>query len=385
MSNNVTLTPPVCFIVCDGGPAAHFATFATNLFVQNEIQISIYATGVALTKLKDSHLPDGIQLLPFTIDDSDREQQEKIAVELIDSCMKQNARTIIIDIGNKFDAVFQTVSSETNAIRSWCYYDNPEPYVPGGYSIKAEETIKSSKYILFANINLAKTIYSLPDKKIDLINKTIQGIGYYPVIEVEKLLQQREIQRDTLRTENVWDKNKYLFVYFGGNNDAYFDQAFPSFLSSLSYVNKDLLQDILFLFHQHPAAKKHNRDGILLQEWLTKNNHIQVVISNLRTSDQAQIVADAALYYQTSMAPQFVLLGLPTMQVGHEIYRDVLVKYNLCYTATNTTELAVGFTSMKTRNRSENEAQKSKQLIYNAIGYTPDWSNNLHHIILDYK
>ncbi len=85
------------------------------------------------------------------------------------------------------------------------------------------------------------------------------------------------------------------------------------------------------------------------------------------------------------MAPQFVLLGLPTMQVGHEIYRDVLVKYNLCYTATNTTELAVGFTSMKTRNRSENEAQKSKQLIYNAIGYTPDWSNNLHHIILDYK
>jgi hypothetical protein len=392
MISNVTLTSLVCFIVCDGGPAAHFAAFVTHLFTQNELQISIYATGPALVKLKDSHLPNGIQLLPFTLDDSDRDQQEKVAEQLIDDCLKQGARTLIIDIGNKFNAVFQAVLSEhnllSNTIRSWCYYDNPEPYVPGGYSIKTEETIKVSRYILFANMNLANAdsnIYSLPEKQIDLTNKTIQGIGYYPVMEVEKLFQQREIEKDTIRAQNNWTDVKHLFVYFGGNNDAYFDHAFPAFLSSLSQIDKNLIRDILFLVHQHPAAKKQNRDVLILQDWLSKTNQVQIVISTLKNSDQAQIVADAALYYQTSMAPQFALLGLPTMQVGHEVYRDVLVKYGLCYTATNTTELTIGLTAMKERNGSSDEIQQNKQLIYNAVGYTPEWPNNLRRAIYDYK
>jgi hypothetical protein len=386
MNNNITLSSLVCFIVCDGGPAAHFAAFAINLFAQNQLPINIFASGPALIKLNDSHLPDGIQLLPFTIDDSDREQQEKIATELIDNCLKQGARTIVVDIGNKFDALLQAVQSDT--IRSWCYYDNPESYVPGGYSIKTEETIKASKYILFANMNLARVdsnIYSLPEKKIDLTGKTVQGIGYYPVMEVEKLLQQREIERDPLRAENGWSDVKHLFVYFGGNNEDYFEKAFPAFLSSLSQIDKNLLEDVVFLLHQHPAAKKLNRDGLRLQEWLSKNNHAQVIISTLKNSDQAQIVADAALYYQTSMAPQFALLGLPTMQVGREVYQDVLVKHKLCYTATNSIELAVGLTEMKKKTGSLDEIQQHKPLIYNAIGYTPEWPNNLRHIIFDLK
>ncbi|CAF3706712.1 unnamed protein product [Rotaria sp. Silwood1] len=392
MSNNATSTSLVCFIVCDGGPAGHFAAFATNLFNQNELQIIIYATEPALTKLKNSHLPNDIQLLSFTVEDGDRKQQEQVATQLIDNCLKQGAHSIIIDIGNKFDAIFQSVSSKrnlpTDTIRFWCYYDNPEPYVPGGYSIKTEETIKASQYILFANMNLAKIdsiIYSLPEKSIDLTNKTVQGIGYYPVVEVEKLLQQRELERDTLRVQNNWTNIKHLFVYFGGNNDVYFDQAFPTFLSNLSQIDKNIIQDVLFVLHQHPAAKKQNRDGLLFQEWLSKNNHIQGILSTLKTSDQAQIIADAALYYQTSMAPQFVLLGLPTMQVGHEIYHDILVKFNLCYTATNTIELAVGLTSMKERSYSSDKIQQSKELIYNAIGYTSDWPKNLHRVIFDYK
>ena len=83
------------------------------------------------------------------------------------------------------------------------------------------------------------------------------------------------------------------------------------------------------------------------------------------------------------MAPQFALLGLPTMQVGHEVYNDVLVKYNLCHTATNTVELLAGLTSMKQRTRSDSDVQQHKELIYNAIGYTPDWSNNLLRIIYE--
>jgi hypothetical protein len=233
--------------------------------------------------------------------------------------------------------------------------------------------------------NADSNIYSLPEKQIDLTNKTIQGIGYYPVMEVEKLFQQREIEKDTIRAQNNWTDVKHLFVYFGGNNDAYFDHAFPAFLSSLSQIDKNLIRDILFLVHQHPAAKKQNRDVLILQDWLSKTNQVQIVISTLKNSDQAQIVADAALYYQTSMAPQFALLGLPTMQVGHEVYRDVLVKYGLCYTATNTTELTIGLTAMKERNGSSDEIQQNKQLIYNAVGYTPEWPNNLRRAIYDYK
>ncbi|CAF3427035.1 unnamed protein product [Rotaria socialis] len=392
MNNNTTSAPLVCFIVCDGGPAAHFAAFATNMFNQNQVQITIHATGPALNKLKDSNLPTGLQLRSFTIDESKREQQEQVARELIDSCLKEGARTIIVDIGNKFDALLQTISSKNNLntdkVRFWCYYDNPEPYVPGGYSLKAEETITASQYILFANKNLAKIpsiIYSLPEKHIDLKDKTTEGIGYYPIEEVEKLIEKRYVESDSLRAENGWTNVKHLFVYFGGNNDAYFDQAFPAFLSSLSQIDKNIVKDIVFLLHQHPAAKKQNRDGVLLQEWLVQQNDIQAIISTLKTSDQALIVADAALYYQTSMAPQFSLIGLPTVQVGHEVYHDVLVKFNLCYTATNSNELAVALQNMKDNSPSSDKIQQHKKFIYNAIGYTPDWPTNLHRIIFDYK
>ncbi|CAF1529459.1 unnamed protein product [Adineta steineri] len=85
------------------------------------------------------------------------------------------------------------------------------------------------------------------------------------------------------------------------------------------------------------------------------------------------------------MAPQFVLLGLPTMQIGHEIYHDILVKYNLCYTAINSTELRIGLTAMKRKNASIDDIEQHKQLIYNAIGYTSEWSTNLRHIIFSHK
>ena len=391
-SKGITVTSLVCFIVCDGGPAAHFATFASTLLAQYQLQSIIYATGPAWNKMNDSNLPLGIQLVPFVSDDLDRTQEEQVATQLIDGCLKQGARHIITDLGNKFDPVLQAAASKydlsSGKFRSWCYYDNPESYVPGGYSTKADETITASKGILFANMNLAQVdskIYSLPGKDIDLTNKTVQGIGYYPVTDVEKLRRQRAIERDSLRAENDWSNVQHLFVYFGGNNEEYFEKALPAFLFNLAQLDKTLLDDIFFLFQQHPAAKKLNRDGLLLQEWRSKDNHVQIRISTLKNSDQAQIVADAALYYQTSMAPQFALLDLPIMQVGHEVYEDILVKHQLCHTATNSIELARGFTEMKRRTESLSKLEERQQLIYNSIGYTSNWSENLHRIIFEHE
>lgn len=218
----------------------------------------------------------------------------------------------MLTLVTNFAAVLQAVSNRHNVFtddfRACCYYDNPEPYVPSGFSIKTEETIKASDHILFANRNLGKSnanIYYLPEKMIDLTNKTVRSLGYYPVIETEKLSHQRATEQVLLRTQHGWNNVKHLFVYFGGNNDDYFEKTFPTFLSSLSQVEKTVFQDVLFLLHQHPTAKKHNRDGLLLQEWTPRNNHIRIDVSPLKTIDQTQIVADGALYYQTSMAPQF--------------------------------------------------------------------------------
>ncbi|CAF3604067.1 unnamed protein product, partial [Rotaria sp. Silwood2] len=100
------------------------------------------------------------------------------------------------------------------------------------------------------------------------------------------------------------------------------------------------------------------------------------------TSDEAQIIADGILYYQTSMAPQFALIGLPIMQISNKIYEDILVKYNLCETATNSIEFMNGLKVLKEKTQSLNLIEQ-KQLIYNAIGYRFDWFQNLQNVILN--
>lgn len=209
MSSDSILTPAVCFIVCDEGPSSDFAVFSRSLLGESNIKAIIHATGPALVKFKDSHLPADIMLLPFTIDDFNREQQERFAKELTNDCLKRDVRVIMTDIGNKFDAVFHNVLSiyelPSDRIHCWCYYDNPEAHVPGGYSAKAKETIEASKYVLFANMNLIKPdahIYSIPERKIRLVDKTIRGIGYYPVADMETLQEQRDIEEDTLKAQN---------------------------------------------------------------------------------------------------------------------------------------------------------------------------------------
>jgi hypothetical protein len=245
--------PLVCFIVCDSRPATHFAAFAKSLLVGSNLRINIYASGSALEKFQTLNLSDDICLFQFILNElNNEEEEEELAIKLIDSCLMEGAQTIIVDIGNKFDIKLQEAYNKLDLalhnIHFWCYYDNPEEYVPGGYSIRSEEMIKLSKNILFANINLVKRdskIFSLPNIMINCNNKNIQGIGYYPTDIAENLQKRREIERKTLRAKYGWNNIKYLFVYFGGNNKIYYNQAFPAFLSFLSQIDNNILEDIV--------------------------------------------------------------------------------------------------------------------------------------------
>ena len=379
--------PVVCFIVCDNGPATHFLQFARDLLDDDHLRIDIYANEFVLSIFQDLQSCDGIRLFHFSLDQQNtEEEQDTLANELLDNCIISGARTIIVDIANKFDRKLQDVFNQrdmrSHSIRFWCYYDNSEAYVPGGYSIQAEEMIQSSQNILFANMNLVQCkskIFSSPSITINLDGKNVEGIGYYPIERAEVLRRRRAIERETLRTKYGLNSAEYIFLYWGGNNETYYEQAFPTFLSLLSQIDAKSLENVLFIIHQHPAAKKENRDGLFFREWLSKNTHIQAVLSPL-TSDEAQIVADAILYYQTSASPQFALLGLPIMQIGHEVYEDVLVKYHLCETATNSVQLIDGLNVMKEKSNLTEQTHQI-QLIHDAIGYTSNWLENLRRVI----
>ena len=72
-------------------------------------------------------------------------------------------------------------------------------------------------------------IFSLPDIQIDLHGKSIEVISYYPINRAEKLYQ-----RQILQNKNNLNHIKYVFVYFGGNNQIYYKHALPIFFAFFS-------------------------------------------------------------------------------------------------------------------------------------------------------
>jgi hypothetical protein len=95
----------------------------------------------------------------------------------------------------------------------------------------------------------------------------------------------------------------------------------------------------------------------------------KVVVSDV-SSDDAQIVADAAMYYQTSMGPQFALAGIPTIQVGHETFEDILVKADLCPSVTDGERL------LKEINQLD-RVDIDREAIYRGLGIKADWFQRL--------
>lgn len=265
------------------------------------------------------------------------------------------------------------------------YYDNPEPFVPGGYSSTAAEVMNVAEGVLFANETLAKTkIFSSVGQEIDFSDKKRFGIGYYPVSQAEKIAEKRKSDHETVRSEflmknGIQDNGQKVLVYFGGNNEEYFSKAFPAFLSFVAQSSKEInLKNIVIVIQQHPGAKVKNQDGRQVESWLKEfgeqSSTPKVILSDI-SSDNAQVLADAALYYQTSMGPQFVLEGIPTIQIGHETYEDILVRNRLTSTVTNAIEF------VQVIKKLEEMGTMPQEDLLNSLGIKQDWPDRFEDII----
>jgi hypothetical protein len=363
-----TSAAAVCFIASHGGPADHFATFTERLS-KEVAKIDIYASGPALTKFQER----GITVkCTFSADDINADW----AKQLTKIC--SSANVVITDVGHPSAiAIQEALATEAPHILRLAYYDNPEAYVPGGYSATATKVMQASQGVLFANSHLAETMDLGTIKKI--------GLGYYPTKPAEKIAKRRLEEKGILRQKllennNITDNGQKVLVYFGGNNEEYFLKAFPAFLSLLEQgMTTPNFQELVVVLQQHPGAKKTNTDRNQCEEWAIK--HIRtaqipkIVISNF-SSDEAQIVADGALYYQTSMGPQFVLAGIPTMQIGHETYEDILVKNDLIPSITNVDQLLEALGTLK-----EKQIEVPQKVLFNGLGIKEDWLQILEQTI----
>lgn len=322
----------VCFVACHAGPADHFSTFAQEL-TKRGYKVEIHAAGPALKKFQDRKME---WIHPFVIDN--RPEME-VAIEVAKKCSK--ASIVITDVGHGFDISLQhcLATHAKNALRV-AYYDNPEAYVPGGYSEVASSVMQAAQKVFFANSNLASLpIYKKTTEEINIPFERRIGIGYYPLEQAERVAKRRIAERKELRSEffvkcGLIDRGQKILVYTGGNNEEYFARAFPAFLRILTQAKQNQnFSNFVILLQQHPGAKEKSLDAKMLRDWMEENqNDVAmpcVIISDLNSED-AQVIADMMLYYQTSMGPQFILAGIPTIQIGHGVYEDILIKNNLC-------------------------------------------------------
>lgn len=370
------LAAAVCLIVCHGGPADHFATFAENLPKVEAIEI--YASGPALKKLQER----GVAVtFPFSLDKISPEDEDALAEQIAKACSK--AKVVITDVGHAFDIKVQkALARQATHVPRLAYYDNPEPYVPGGYSAVAAEVMQAAQGILFANSNLTQApIFQAPNTVIDFGSREKVGIGYYPINQAEEIAKRRTEEKPMLRQallqkNDIEDTGQKVLVYFGGNNEEYFSKALPAFLSLLEQgMEQSDFTNLVIVLQQHPGAKAKNTDRNLFEDWASKYRQTpqapRIIISD-SNSDDAQTVADGALYYQTSMGPQFVLAGIPTIQVGHETYEDILVRNRLSPSVTSVDHLIEVIADL---NQQKKEVQRD--VILEGLGIKQDWLQTL--------
>lgn len=369
----------VCFVACHGGAANHFTVFSDALIKKGYV-VEIHATGPALNKFKECK---ALNLNEFSLEDG--RSDEQVASEIAKKCSK--AAVVITDVGHNFDITLQKSLKDCAAeVLRVAYYDNPEPYVPGGYSETASQVMEQAHKVLFANATLANDpIYRTPLQEILLDHDRKIPLGYYPLEQAREIAQRRAGQHSQMRRSfftnyDMVDSGQKIFVYAGGNNTEYFCNAFPAFLRFITELSaKQNLSDVIIILQQHPGAKIENKDLTLVEKWSQEhkdNESLPKILISKMSTDDVLVLADTMLYYQTSMGPQFVLAGIPTIQIGQESYNDILVKNKLCLVVNNAEEFSEAL-----KVSPENISQKPSGVIEKGLGICSNWFERLEAVI----
>jgi hypothetical protein len=359
-------------IACHANSAEHFASFK---LANPQANIKIYsATGSTLKKF-ETRLVEVAYTFP--VDQPSQEEAEKIAK----TC--QTAFCVITDVGYLFSVEIQkALLIHAEKVRRVAYYDNPEPFIPG-YSKNASETIELAHDILLANPNLYKQgIFSKKDQLIPLDTKKIFAVGYYHKDYFTQIALKRRTSKEDLTRNFLFEHGLYqghkrkLFFYFGGSNTPYYEKAFPAFINFIGEAQKSKLdlRDYIFVIQKHLQAKEQKKEEQIIAKAIKErrldHNNPPIVISKFSQA-KAQVVADAAFYYQSPQGPQFALEGIqPIFQIGHKKYEDILVRNGIISSITTPQEFIYAFQQLN-----ENPPEPyDKQKILNLLGYNKHWN-----------
>ncbi len=340
------------FVSMHSLPAEHFMVFESVL-KKNSISTQMIMGGVAKRAL-GSRKPD------FDMDILTGMEIKEFSNEVAKICECVNI--IFVGMGHQFAGHFLEAITRLygDTKRVILYYENPEIFVPGGYSELAQAAVSIGKprEIAFANKNLAKEEISVCEG-LEGVKKL--GLGYYPMHDIEILKK--------LRTERVVDE-KRSWIYLAGAeiNIDYINKALPSFIKMLSEISfEENPTTLVFRKHPRSSGSDWKRVEALERPGLTILLDEDPILLNTLSA------ANYAFYYQTSLSPLLVLGGVNPIQVGHEVYHETLVDKGVIPVALNAVELQAILDSPK--------KEVAEEIVYDAIGYDPLWENRLLAIV----
>ncbi len=370
-----SLSAKTIVIVSHPGPGRHWA----DLLAKAETECTVIAAEEGAKELSKRGIP-----FTYFYQDSrsikslDEKEADQLAETVVTMCKESDC--VITECGHSFAVrVEQKLEKIAPHIERVVYYDNPEPFVPGGYSEYTSKQIHYANAVLFANKKLVgETILANSSEVINLIGKRTAGLGYYPLEEIEKIKQMRsrnqlEYRKAFFDLHGLKDNGQKIVVYFGGANEEYYDHAFPAFCTIIkTLVHKGELTNTLFVIQQHPRARiEGNRDIARL------NGSPHFVVSKEKDSDAMLSLADAVLYYQTSAAPKFVLSGIPTIQIGHALYVDVAVSSGLVSNATTSQTFLKIYNSLNLSPLTNDQLL----MLQDKVGISEHWPSHLNHFL----
>lgn len=377
----IDLPAEICFVAAHPAAGEHFYFFSHEL-EKDGVPYYFLATEGAYDKakllggnVKNFHLSDR------KLQDLTNDELDQLADVVLKTC--KLAKQVFVEGGSAFsERLLLKFKERAPQIKRVLYWDNPEPDVPGGYSEQFAKLAAYAETVVYS-LNKPNIAEHFPDKEWI-------GLGFFPQAIVDKYRSIRsdptkkaEARKKLFDEMNIPPDGSSLVIFFGGANNEYMEKAFPNFLNQTLHPlqNSPQFKSILFVLQQHARAKTdfNNKDAELLDEWKKTHPTLRFVVSK-SNFDTAAVAADVVLYHQTSASLQFLLSGIPGMQVGFP-YCDTPVRLKLYPSIPpESSELFIEklCESLHKKPLNKNELQSVSEL----IGISPNWYDRFRTFVL---